>query len=88
MPASGRAPERDAAWGISVTSLRVCSFESRRSEEMRSLLARQGVVATIVPSMRELPLESNPLVFAFAESLLAGRVDVVVFLTGVGAHVA
>jgi len=52
---------------------------------MRSLIERHGAVATIVPSMREVPLDSNPEVFAFAESLLAGRVDVLVFLTGVGA---
>jgi uroporphyrinogen-III synthase len=52
---------------------------------MRSLIERHGSVATVVPSMREVPLESNPAVFAFAETLLASRVDVVVFLTGVGA---
>jgi len=71
---------------IVVTSLQVCSFESRRGDEMRSLIERHGAIATIVPSMREVPLDSNPEVFAFAESLLAGRVDVVVFLTGVGAR--
>jgi uroporphyrinogen-III synthase len=53
---------------------------------MRSLIERQGATATVVPSMREAPLESNSAVFAFAESLLAGRIDVVVFLTGVGAR--
>jgi uroporphyrinogen-III synthase len=53
---------------------------------MRSLIERQGALATVVPSMREAPLESNAAVFAFAESLLAGRFDVVVFLTGVGAR--
>jgi uroporphyrinogen-III synthase len=52
---------------------------------MLSLIERHGATATIVPSMREVPLDSNPEVFAFAESLLARRVDVVVFLTGVGA---
>jgi uroporphyrinogen-III synthase len=66
--------------------LRICSFESRRADEMRSLIARQGAVATVVPSMREVPLESNSPVFAFAESLLAEKIDVVVFLTGVGAR--
>jgi len=66
--------------------LRVCSFESRRAEEMRSLIERQGAAATVVPSMREVPLESNSPVFAFAESLLAEKIDVVVFLTGVGAR--
>lgn len=65
--------------------LRICSFESRRHEEMRSLIERQGAEATVVPSMRELPLDSNAAVFAFAELLMNGGVNVVVFLTGVGA---
>jgi uroporphyrinogen-III synthase len=53
---------------------------------MRSLIERQGASATVAPSMREVPLESNTRAFAFAESLLAHKVDVVVFLTGVGAR--
>jgi uroporphyrinogen-III synthase len=53
---------------------------------MRSLIERQGAAATVVPSMREVPLESNSPVFAFAEALLAEKIDVVVFLTGVGAR--
>jgi len=65
---------------------RVCSFESRRGEEMRSLLERQGLSATIAPSMRELPIGENPAAMQFAERLLAGEFDVVVFLTGVGAR--
>ncbi len=39
----------------------------------------------MAPSMREIPLEENAAVFHFGEELLAGRVDVLVFLTGVGA---
>jgi len=69
-----------------VAPLRVCSFESRRRDEMRSLIERHGGIATVVASMREAPLDSNTAVFAFAKSLLAGRFDVVVFLTGVGAR--
>jgi uroporphyrinogen-III synthase len=34
--------------------------------------------------MREIPLDDNPRVFEFADELLAGRIDVVIFLTGVG----
>jgi len=66
--------------------LRVCSFESRRADEMRSLIERHGAAATVVPSMREVPLESNSPVFTFTETLLAEKIDVVVFLTGVGAR--
>ena len=67
------------------TPLRVLSLESRRADEMRSLIERHGGIATVAPSMREIPLEENPAAFAFGEELLAGRIDVAVFLTGVGA---
>jgi uroporphyrinogen-III synthase len=66
--------------------MKVCSFESRRGEEMRSLIERNGGHATIAPSMREIPLDQNPAAFAFAEKLFAGEIDVVVFMTGVGAR--
>ncbi|HEY0982745.1 MAG TPA: uroporphyrinogen-III synthase [Schlesneria sp.] len=65
--------------------LRVCSFESRRASEMKSLIERNGATATIAPSMREIPLDDNPAVFKFVEELVAGRIDIVVFMTGVGA---
>lgn len=71
--------------GNATTSLRVLSLESRRGDDMRSLIERHGGVATIAPSMREIPLAENPAAFAFGDELLAGRVDVVVFMTGVGA---
>lgn len=64
--------------------LRVCSFESRRQTEMASLLERHGAVPFIAPSMREVPLEQNPAAFEFADALLGGEIDVIVFLTGVG----
>ena len=67
-------------------SVRVCSFESRRAIEMRSLIERQGGIATVAPSMREVPLEENIAAFEFAEKLFAGQIDVVVFMTGVGAQ--
>ncbi|MCA9115775.1 MAG: uroporphyrinogen-III synthase [Planctomycetaceae bacterium] len=64
---------------------RVCSLESRRAGEMKSLLERHGAAATVAPSMREIPLEENVAALDFAAALLAGRIDVVVFMTGVGA---
>lgn len=66
--------------------IHICSFESRRAKEMRSLIERHGARATVAPSMRELPLDDNPAVFDFAEALFAGRIDVTVFFTGVGAR--
>jgi uroporphyrinogen-III synthase len=68
------------------SGLRVCSFESRRREEMSALLQRSGARPTVAPSMREVPLEQNEQALQFIERLLAGGVDVMIFLTGVGAR--
>lgn len=61
-----------------------CSFESRRAEEMSSLLERQGATAISAPSMREVPIENNPLALAAIRDIIAGRFPVVVLMTGVG----
>lgn len=53
---------------------------------MASLITRMGGVPTVAPSMREVPIGENEAAFRFAEQLLAGRIDLVVFLTGVGAE--
>ena len=39
--------------------LRVLSLESRRGPEMAKLIATHGGEATVAPSMREIPLETN-----------------------------
>jgi len=72
--------------------LRVVSFESRMAAESVKLIRSAGGVALSAPSMQEIPLgpardtggPSNAEVFAFAEELMAGRIDVAIFLTGVG----
>lgn len=66
--------------------MRICAFESRRGEEMRSLIERQGGEAIIAPSLREIPLEENQEVFDFTRRLLAEDFQLVIFLTGVGAR--
>lgn len=53
---------------------------------MRTLIERNGGVATVAPSLQEIPLEHNLAVFEFADQLFAGQIDIVVFLTGVGAR--
>jgi uroporphyrinogen-III synthase len=64
--------------------LRVLSLESRRAQEMAKLIASYGGEATVAPSMREVPLESNTEAQAFTRVLTAGGFDMVIFLTGVG----
>ncbi|QDV50438.1 uroporphyrinogen-III synthase [Gimesia fumaroli] len=67
------------------TLLRVCSFESRKSDAMRALIERNQGQPTLVHSMDEIPLEDNEQVKAFCEKLFQNEIDVMVFMTGVGA---
>ena len=52
--------------------------------ETASLIERLGGRATVVPAMRAVPLEDNHAAFEFAARPLAGRIDIVIFLTGLG----
>ncbi|MBD3676479.1 MAG: uroporphyrinogen-III synthase [Planctomycetaceae bacterium] len=63
---------------------RICTFESRRAEEMRKLIEKFGGRATNAPSMREIPLDRQPAIIKFAKKLFAGEIDVLVLMTGVG----
>lgn len=76
---------------MSFDGLRVLSLESRRSVEIERLIRNQGGISFVAPSMREIPLEQNPVAFEFASRLFhpetsGGGFDMVVFLTGVGAR--
>ncbi|MFO0900815.1 MAG: uroporphyrinogen decarboxylase [Pirellulales bacterium] len=64
--------------------LRVASFESRRRDEMAQMIARFGGEPHVSPSLREVPLEQNPAAVDFAQRVITGQIDVVIFLTGVG----
>jgi uroporphyrinogen-III synthase len=64
--------------------LRVVAFESRRAVEMAALIRKQGADPFVAPSMREVPLAEQPAAREFARALVAGEVDVLVCLTGVG----
>ena len=64
--------------------LRVAAFESRKADEMRRLIERYGGQPFVGPSMREIPLQDNDEVLEFGKPLLAGQVDMIILLTGVG----
>src|SRR6185437_11844779 len=74
----------DSAATAGFNGLRVVAFESRMADETRTLIERLGGRAIIAPSMREVPLEDNHAALDFAARLLAGQIDVVIFMTGVG----
>jgi uroporphyrinogen-III synthase len=69
-----------------LAGLRVVSFESRRAEETAHLIRHHGADPIVAPSMREVPLQDQHEAAAFGERLLAGEIDVLILLTGVGAR--
>lgn len=71
----------------SFDGLRVLSLEARRAKEVAKLIKTYGGEAFVVPAMREMPLESNRQTLAFAEALIRGEFDLVIFFTGLGVRV-
>jgi uroporphyrinogen-III synthase len=65
-------------------SASVLAFESRRAAEIGELIRLNGGVPFVAPALVEVPLKDNLAAFAFADSLYAGRFDMVILLTGVG----
>jgi uroporphyrinogen-III synthase len=64
--------------------IRVLSLESRRAVEVGKLIRTYGGEPLTAPAMREIPMNSDGPVLAFAEGLMAGAFDLVIFTTGVG----
>jgi uroporphyrinogen-III synthase len=65
--------------------LRVLSFESRRAQEITQLIRKNGGVAVVAPSTREIPTPSEE-----EQKLIRGILDnefgTIIFMTGVGAR--
>jgi uroporphyrinogen-III synthase len=68
----------------SFDGLRVLSLESRRAKEVAKLIRTYGGEPFVVPAMREAPLQSHRQALEFADGLMHGNFDLVIFLTGVG----
>jgi uroporphyrinogen-III synthase len=68
----------------SFNNLRVLTLESRRGNEMATLISNYGGRPLSAPALREVPLESNPEALAFADGLVRNEFDLVILLTGVG----
>jgi uroporphyrinogen-III synthase len=64
--------------------LRILSLESRRAVEAAKLIRTYGGEPLVAPAMREIALESPGPVLEFAEALMRGAFDLVIFTTGVG----
>lgn len=64
--------------------LRILSLEARRAVETAKLIRTYGGEPLVAPAMREVSLESHKPVLEFAEALIRGAFDLVIFTTGVG----
>ena len=64
-------------------NLRVLALESRHGKEIGKLIASYGGSPTVAPAVREVSLESHEAL-DFAQNLIAGKFDLVIFLTGAG----
>jgi len=70
-----------------LAGIRVAAFESRRADEMAQLIRRSGGVPLVGPSLREVPLDDHREAVDFANMLITGQIDVVLFMTGVGTRI-
>src|SRR5438876_11450387 len=67
-----------------LAKLRVAALESRNAAEMARLIEKFGGRPFVSPSMREVPTQHNRDAVAFANRLITGAIDVMIFMTGVG----
>ncbi len=64
--------------------LRIASFESRRAVEMERMIEKLAGIPHVSPSLREIAVAEQRPVIDFANHLITGQIDIVLFLTGVG----
>jgi uroporphyrinogen-III synthase len=64
--------------------LRVLALESRRAQEIAKLIRTWGGEPMVAPSVREVPLQSNPEAEEFVHKLRDNQIDMVIFMTGGG----
>jgi uroporphyrinogen-III synthase len=69
---------------MAFNGITVVAFESRMAKEITRLIQRHGGQPLVVPVLREVSPEDNSVVQEFGVRLMAGRVDMLILLTGVG----
>jgi uroporphyrinogen decarboxylase len=65
-------------------NLRVAALESRNAAEIARLIEKFGGRPFVSPSMREVAIQENREAVDFANRLITGEIDIMIFLTGVG----
>lgn len=70
--------------GGALGGARVVLFEGRMGSELAGLVRRHDGVALVAPAVREVSVDAAAIVATLIDRMDEGRIDVVVFLTGVG----
>lgn len=69
---------------MTFNGMTVVAFESRMETELARLIERYEGLPLMAPALREIPLESNQAAYELGTRLMAGQIDMLVLLTGVG----
>lgn len=69
---------------MSFSGLRVISLESRRAKEMETLIRRHNGDPFVAPSVKEKAIEENDGAATWVDQILAGEIETLVLMTGVG----
>jgi uroporphyrinogen-III synthase len=69
---------------MAFNGMTVAAFESRMAMEITRLIERYGGRPLVAPVLREIPPEDHSVVYEFGARLMAGRIDMLILLTGVG----
>lgn len=69
---------------MAFNGMTVAAFESRMATEITRLIERYGGRPLVAPVLREISLEDNSIVQEFGARLMAGRVDLLILMTGIG----
>ena len=67
-----------------LAGLQVAAFEGRRAEELAELIRQHGGRPTVTPALREITPPRNPDAIDFANRVMTGQVDTIIFTTGSG----
>ncbi len=69
---------------MAFNGMTVATFESRMATEISRLIERYGGRPLVAPVLREVPLEDNSVVHEFGARLMAGHIDLLILMTGIG----
>lgn len=67
-----------------LANLHVAAFEGRRAPDLAKLVEKHGGTAHVTPVLREVAPAKNPEAVDFANRVMTGQVDLIIFTTGGG----